>query len=302
MINLKRFNLHIIASFLIHVKRSKLSAGFLLLLVTLGTAHAATLPQSEPVPGGIAMIPLPHSNAAPRAYFNDQRVMVVKDEQGWVAVVGVPLDTKPGDYTLRVEDAGATITKVAFAIHDKEYETQRLTIKDKRKVEPNAEDLKRIRRESRIMQAAFTAWQDQADVPLQFDLPAQGPMSSPFGLRRIFNGQPRNPHSGLDIAAPAGAPIHAPAAGRVVALGNYFFDGNTVLIDHGQGLVTMYCHMHKIAVKKGQQLARGDIIGYVGHTGRATGPHLHWGVSLNNARVDPMLFLSRETIAGLEGK
>jgi murein DD-endopeptidase MepM/ murein hydrolase activator NlpD len=274
-------------------------------LLFSGTARAAP-PQSEPVPGGVAVIPLSHSEEAPRAYFNDRRVMVVKEGDSWVAVVGIPLDAKPGDYLLKVEDAAArdktADTQIAFAVHDKEYETQRLTIKDKRKVEPTAQDLKRIRRESHLMQAAFTAWHDQADVPLQFDLPAQGPMSSPFGLRRIFNGEPRNPHSGIDIAAPAGAPIHAPAAGRVTAVGNYFFNGNTVLIDHGQGLVTMYCHMRKIAVKKGQDVARGDVIGYVGHTGRATGPNVHWSVSLNDARVDPRLFLSRETLAKLEGK
>jgi murein DD-endopeptidase MepM/ murein hydrolase activator NlpD len=262
---------------------------------------AATLPQPEPVPGGIAVVPLGDSDAAPLAYFNDQRVMVVKDEPGWTAIVGIPLDTKPGDYVLKVDNAKVTEHQITFSIKAKEYETQRLTIKDKRKVEPNATDLKRIRRESHIMQTAFAAWRDEPDVNLQFDLPAQGPLSSPFGLRRIFNGQPRNPHSGLDIAAPAGAPIHAPGAGRVAAVGNYFFNGNTVLIDHGQGLVTMYCHMSKIAVKKGQQLARGDLIGYVGHTGRATGPHVHWSVSLNNARVDPRLFLSKDTLAKLEG-
>jgi len=273
----------------------------LILLFTLNHAFGATLPQPEPVPGGIAIVPLPDSHVTPRAYFGHQRVMVVRAEHGWLAIVGIPLDTKPGDYTLRTGDDGAANTTITFAIHDKQYETQRLTIKNKREVEPTADDLNRIRRESRIMEGAFTAWHQQNDVPLQFDLPAQGPMSSPFGLRRVFNGEPRNPHSGIDIAAPAGAPIHAPASGRVVALGNYFFNGNTVLIDHGQGLVTMYCHMSRIVVKKGQQVVRGDVIGYVGHTGRATGPHVHWGVSLNNARVDPVLFLSKQTVARLEG-
>jgi len=276
----------------------------LLMMMTSSLLHAATLPpQAEPVPGGVAVVPLEGATgAAPRAYFNAQRVMVIKDGQRWLAIVGIPVDIKPGDYVLRVESADKTTKQVNFSLHDKQYATQQLTIKDKHMVEPTAEDLKRIERESRVMKAAFEAWHDQADMPLQFDLPAQGPLSSPFGLRRIFNGEPRAPHSGIDIAAAAGSPIRAPAPGRVAAVGNYFFNGNTVLIDHGQGLVTMYCHMKKIAVKKGQTLARGDLIGYVGQTGRATGPHVHWSVSLNNARVDPGLFLSPDTLAKIEEK
>jgi len=259
--------------------------------------HAADLPHAAPVPGGVAVIALEGGGEAPRAYFNRERVMVLKKARQWLAVVGIPLDTKPGTYAIQVQHGDQQQTRVNFTIQDKQYATQQLTIKDKRKVEPTVRDLRRIHRESKIMNAAFAAWHDQAEVALQFDLPAQGPLSSPFGLRRVFNGQARNPHSGLDIAAPAGAPIHAPAPGRVVAVGNYFFNGNTVLIDHGQGLITMYCHMRKILVEKGQLLARGDVLGAVGQTGRATGPHLHWSVSLNNARVDPMLFLSPDTLA-----
>ena len=272
-------------------------------MITSSLLHAATLPHPEPVPGGVAVVPLPNNGAeTPRAYFNGQRVMVLKDDRQWLAVVGIPLDAAPGTLSLQVQTADQKQTTQDFVIRDKQYATQRLTIKDQRKVEPTAADLKRIEQESRVMKASFEAWREQADAPLQFDLPAQGPLSSPFGLRRIFNGQPRAPHSGLDIAAAAGSPIRAPAPGRVAAVGNYFFNGNTVLIDHGQGLVTMYCHMKKIAVKKGQQLARGELIGYVGQTGRATGPHVHWSVSLNNARVDPTLFLSPDTFAKLEEK
>lgn len=275
----------------------------LMLFFSYGLLHAASLPHVEPVPGGIAVIPLENSGTeTPSAYFNGQRVMVLKNEQQWLAIVGIPLGTPPGTQSLQVQTSPNQQSHQAFVINDKQYATQRLTIKDKRKVEPAPEDLKRIDRENRVMNAAFAAWREQADIPLQFDLPTDGPLSSPFGLRRIFNGQPRNPHSGLDVAAPAGSAVHAPAPGRVVAVGNYFFNGNTVLIDHGQGLVTMYCHMQKILVKKGQMLARGDMIGAVGQTGRATGPHLHWSVSLNNARVDPMLFLSPDTLARVEEK
>ena len=116
-----------------------------------------------------------------------------------------------------------------------------------------------------------------------------------FGLRRFFNGEERNPHSGLDFAAPSGAQIKAPAAGKVILIGDYFFNGKTVFVDHGQGLISMFCHLSAIDVKMGDELARGGDIGKVGATGRATGPHLHWNVSLNNVRVDPAIFIGAFT-------
>ncbi|HXE39182.1 MAG TPA: M23 family metallopeptidase, partial [Azonexus sp.] len=169
---------------------------------------------------------------------------------------------------------------------------QRLTIKDQRKVEPNPDDLARIEREKEITEAIKRRFSAAAPAT-DFRLPASGPLSSRFGLRRIFNGQPRNPHARLDVAAGSGAPVKAPAAGVVANTGDYFFNGNTVFIDHGQGLVTAYMHLSRLDVRAGQPVRQGETLGAVGATGRATGPHLHWAVILNNTPVDPELFLVR---------
>ncbi len=149
----------------------------------------------------------------------------------------------------------------------------------------------RINHELAEQTRAYQTFSPTQPSNLLFDKPVEGPLSSPFGLRRFFNGEERNPHSGLDFAVGAGTPIKAPAAGKVILIGNYFFNGNTVFVDHGQGLISMFCHMSKVDVKLGQSLPRGGIVGRVGATGRATGPHMHWNVSLNDARVDPAIFI-----------
>ncbi len=264
-----------------------LSVSVFLLLPALASA----LPRPEAVPGGVAVIDLGSWAEAPRATYSGKRVLVTREQDRWYAVIGLPLETTPGAQVVEVEHAAGQRAKLQFTVADKQYEEQRLTITDKRKVEPTPEDLERIRKDAARIGLALSRFSDQAAVTTDFAWPADGPTSSPFGLRRFFNDQPRKPHSGLDIAAPEGAPIRAPAPGRVIDTSEFFFNGNTVFIDHGQGLITMYCHMSRIDVKTGDVVKTGDPLGAVGKTGRVTGPHLHWGVSLNDARVDPLLFL-----------
>jgi murein DD-endopeptidase MepM/ murein hydrolase activator NlpD len=256
---------------------------------------AKALPEHQAVPGGVAVIKLDtNTEQAPTVHYAGSRVMVIRENGHWYAVVGIPLTAKPGKHHIRVKEQVPPPYNVGFGVKNKQYATQHLTIKNKRKVNPNAADLERIRNEKKIILAALKQWTSQDSVETSFMKPVDGPFSSPFGLRRFFNKQARKPHSGLDIAAAEGVAIHNPSAGTVIDTGDYFFNGNTVLIDHGQGLVSMYCHMSRIDVQPGQEVKRGEIIGAVGKTGRVTGAHLHWGVSLNNVRVDPTLFLEAE--------
>lgn len=260
---------------------------------------ATSAPTHSPVPGGVAVLDIPVSLAStsepPAVYFRDHRVMVIdkQDDPGakWRAIVGLPLQVKPGEHKLDIQGAGQKKTELSFLINNKSYKKQYITLKNKRQVNPYAKDLVRIRSETAEILNAYQHWNNSIPPVTRLAMPVAGEMSSPFGLRRYFNNEPRNPHSGIDIAAPQGTPILAPANGTVLTTGDYFFNGNTVILDHGHGLVTLYCHLQSISVEPGDEVSKGDPIGLLGMTGRVTGPHLHWSVSLNNARIDPALLL-----------
>jgi murein DD-endopeptidase MepM/ murein hydrolase activator NlpD len=258
-------------------------------------ASQASLPMAAPVPGGVAIVCVGRApGPAPQVMFEGQRVLVARVDGAWQAVVGLPLALKPGAHELEVLRDEKTERTIRFRVGAREYDRQYVTLANRRQVEPEPEDLRRIAREQQVLVRAFSTFSDFEPDGLIFDLPSTGRVSGGFGSRRYFNNEPRLPHSGLDIAAPEGTPIVAPAAGRVLETGDYFFNGLSVVVDHGQGVVTMYNHLSRIDVIKGVRVARGETIGMVGKTGRVTGPHLHWSVSLNNARVDPALFLSNE--------
>lgn len=264
----------------------------LLLLACLSlSAHAEgfiTRLLNKPVPGGVAVVTLPEQDSAPRVRYQDQAVLVIREDgQRWIAIAGIPLTIKPGTEQLEL-DSGQTLS---FTVNSRDYPAQRITLKNQQHVTPDPVHLKRIQRELNEQIAAYKTFSPRQPSNLMLDRPVDGRLSSAFGLRRIFNGEERNPHSGLDFAVPSGTPIKSPAAGKVILTGDYFFNGQTVFVDHGQGLISMFCHLSAIGVKVGDELARGEVLGKVGATGRATGPHLHWNVSLNNARVDPAIFI-----------
>jgi len=218
-------------------------------------------------------------------------VLVVRQPKP-TAIVGIPLDTAPGDQIVVIESAAAGRIEHRFKVTRKTYPVQRLTLADDKMVNPPPDVLVRIERETLLQTAQYDLFTPLAASPFPLMLPAKGPVSSNFGLRRILNGEPRNPHAGLDVAAPLGARVVAPAAGTVSLTGSFYFNGNTVFIDHGEGMISMLCHLSAIGVHDGDSVAQGQEIGRVGATGRATGPHLHWSVSLNGSRVDPSAVLA----------
>jgi murein DD-endopeptidase MepM/ murein hydrolase activator NlpD len=254
------------------------------------TPAAAELPLSRSVPGGVALLELGPSAQAPHASFNDVPVMVTGSPQGWTAVVGIPLAAEPGTKQLLVRRAGAAEARQSFEVAPVRYTEQRLKVAPG-KVDLSKADLARYERERTHLAGVIATRTETRPTTLRMVQPTEGRRSSSFGLRRFFNDQPRNPHSGMDIAASEGTPVLAAGAGQVIDTGDYFFNGKTVWIDHGGGLLTMYCHLSAITVKQGERIEAGTLIGKVGATGRVTGPHLHWSVSLNRAMVDPALFL-----------
>jgi len=274
-----------------------------LLAAVLAVASAAaagagtdTLPRNRAVPGGVAVLditalPVPDQDrAAPRVQFGGAPVLVLPHGAGWVAIVGIPLSQSPGAAAIDIGDPAQSPTQLSFEVRPAHYRTQRLKVPPAQ-VDLSEADLQRFTGEREHLQAALASFSPQVPATLGLRAPVPGARSSSFGLRRVFNGEARDPHSGMDIAAPLGATVVAAADGVVIDVGDYFFNGNTVLIDHGSGLITMYCHLSSIGVHAGQHLARGQALGAVGATGRVTGPHLHFGVALNRAFVDPALFL-----------
>ncbi len=249
------------------------------------------MPQQSLVPGGIALVPMgqraPTSGAVS---FGGAPVLVIARAAGAMAVVGIPLATRPGRVQVVIgqPDAGAAVVELTIA--PKRYVEQKLRVAPAM-VELSPADLARVERERPLLQAALATFSPSVPATLRLPPPVPGRRSSSFGMRRVFNGQPRAPHTGMDIAAATGTAVAAPLAGVVVLTGEFFFNGGTVIVDHGQGLVTMYCHLSAIDVQTGDRLAAGDTLGRVGATGRVTGPHLHWGVTLNRTMVDPALFL-----------
>jgi murein DD-endopeptidase MepM/ murein hydrolase activator NlpD len=252
---------------------------------------AQPLPRTAAVPGGVARVALGGGAMAPRAKLDDRPVLVMREGDAWHALVGIPLDTKPGARLwLGAARADGTTERLALDVAPVKYAEQHLKVPQS-KVDLSPEDLARYQRERAHLDGVLRTFSATPPATLEMTQPVPGRRSSSFGLRRFFNGQPRSPHNGMDIAAVTGTPVVAALTGKVIDAGDYFFPGRTVIIDHGQGLLTLYAHLSAIEARTGEALRTGAAVGKVGATGRVTGPHLHFTVYLNGAAVDPALFL-----------
>ncbi|MDM0011868.1 peptidoglycan DD-metalloendopeptidase family protein [Variovorax sp. J22P168] len=260
---------------------------------TSASTDAALRPHGAQVPGGVARLSLGPAAERPLARTEaGLPLLVIGDAIEWTALVGIPLAAAPGNARISVRDESGRERQIAYVVAPKKYQEQRLKVAPGT-VDLSAADQARYERE-RLHLASVTATfsAPPALQDLRMAVPVPGRRSSSFGLRRVFNGQSRNPHSGMDIAAGTGTPVLAPLQGRVIDTGDYFFNGGTVWLDHGGGLLTMYCHLSRIDAKPGDLLQTGERLAAVGATGRVTGPHLHWSVMLNQAMVDPALFVA----------
>jgi murein DD-endopeptidase MepM/ murein hydrolase activator NlpD len=243
------------------------------------------------VPGSAVLVTV--TGAEPSTgEFMHMKLHFAKDGDSFMAISGVDLFAKPGTYTLKIEFPSPTTNAAADSqvqVIEKEYPVERFTLKEK--VTLTAEELKRVDREKDILDSIWNTESPESLWTPGFIAPVSGRKGSVFGLRRIINNEPRSPHTGADIKADEGTQVLATSSGKIVFAAEQFFSGNSIVLDHGNGIYSMYFHLSKIVTPLGTVVKKGDVIGLVGMTGRASGPHLHWGFRVQGARVDPEAML-----------
>jgi murein DD-endopeptidase MepM/ murein hydrolase activator NlpD len=238
------------------------------------------------VPGGLMVVTVKDAAGTVEGSFRGKQLHFNPAKDAAQAFTGIDLNTEPGAYQLALTVDGTTLTR-DVSIVKKKYPVQRLTLPEDMVV-LSPENEARAERDQRKMAAiwpvdSLRVWRGRFIDPL----PGKK-VGTVFGVRRIINNIPKNPHSGVDITADEGEPVKAPNDGVVILVDDQFYSGNSVVLDHGQGIYTMFFHLSKATVKYGQAVRKGDMIGLVGSTGRATGAHLHWGVRVQGAKVDPL--------------
>lgn len=270
--------------------RKRLAAGLVLILAG-GLASAADEPvhlDGPVIQGGIVFGRAPAGSSVTI----DGHAIMISDTGRFV--LGFARDDED-THELAVELPSGDIWPRTLKPADREFDIQRIDGLPPDKVTPSEGVLERIRAEAALVARARGRRDNRTDWAEGFVRPVNGPVTGVYGSQRILNGEPRNPHWGIDYAAPAGTPVQAPAGGIVTLTHpDMYFSGGTVLLDHGQGLVSAFLHLESIAVESGQRVAQGEVIGTVGATGRATGPHLDWRVNWGNVRVDAGVLVGDE--------
>lgn len=270
----------------------KLSAVLAGAALIAGVGHAGALPRESRVPGGVALLRVGDATEPRPAVSRDGvPVWVSRQATQWVAAVGLPLSLQPGEQQVEVRSTNGAARTITFTVKPKRYPVQHVTLRDQAMVEPPADVMARIERESAHLKAVRSQWRETAATDAAFVQPAKGRLSGRFGGSRVLNGKPRAPHAGLDVAVMTGTAVLAPADGVILDIGDYYFCGKTMFIDHGNGLLSLFCHLSEWDAKVGDSVRKGQAVARSGATGRASGPHLHWSVYLNGTSVEPELFL-----------
>jgi murein DD-endopeptidase MepM/ murein hydrolase activator NlpD len=255
--------------------------GFLLAAVVYTASQGSAVQLKLPNEPGLKSV---------QVIWHETTVPAFRADGAWITILGVDLDAKPGQHqaeaVLTMDDGRVERREITIHVLAKKFPVSRLTVNEKF-VEPNKAEQNRAHREAQEIDAIYPRITTDIVPDEAFTVPIPGESGTNFGARRIFNGEPRAPHSGADLHAAAGTPVHATNRGRVVLAKNLFFTGNTVMLDHGLGIYSLYAHLSRIDVKPGEIVKNGQVVGLVGATGRVTAPHLHWGMRVQGARVDP---------------
>jgi murein DD-endopeptidase MepM/ murein hydrolase activator NlpD len=232
----------------------------------------------------------PVSQVTVRAFGRDWPAYEDGSARRWRAPVGIDLDTRPATYHAEIA-AGEDRTSYPLVVRARAFRTRHLTVNPDL-VNPPPDALERIDAEARELSDLWAHGEPQRLWSGPFVRPVPDEANSAFGTRSVYNGEARSPHSGADFLSPEGRPVKAPNAGRIVLAGARYFTGNTVIVDHGLGMFSLFAHFSRIDVQTGERVERGQVLGESGATGRVTGPHLHWALRLGDASVDPLAVIS----------
>ncbi len=267
--------------------RDDLKHFFKLLLLLSSSLFAI---ENHPYIDGVAVIDVGVFKEKPKIFYKAKEAKVILKKNHYFAIIGIGLNEKAGKKHI-VAVSKNKKKDFYFQVKSKSYKKEYIKLKTNKRVTLSKVDLERFHKEKAKAKKVLGSFNKTLSTDLDFKVPVSGRTSSPFGKRRYFNNKPKAPHSGIDIAAKRGTPIVAAQSGYVMIREEFFFNGNTIYLDHGEGIITLYCHMSDFAVNKGDFINKGDVIGYIGTTGRSTGPHLHFGVVLNANAVDPKIFI-----------